>query len=186
MRATKLLLALFPLLAFATAVSAAELPGRAEVGDDIPSYASTKCGGIDDGVSIGKTLCYTCRAGDEPIFYVFAKKPNDLVAKLAKQIETIVVEKKDQKAAAVVNFLGDPKNESTRKEIADFGKRHDLKHVSLTITGDGSKFAIDDADEVTVILFEKGIIRLRNTVKPGMLDDKEISLILRRSKSLLK
>lgn len=170
----------------ANIVFAAESSARPDVGDDIPSYASTKCGGIDDGVMVGKTLCYTCRAGDEPIFYVFATQPSDSLARLVKQIETIVSDHKEKRTAGVVNFLGDPRNVSTRQDVAAFGKQHVFNQVSLTVTGDGSKFGLDDADEVTVILFEKGIIRLRNAVKPGQLDDKTIASIVRRSKSLLK
>jgi hypothetical protein len=168
----------------ATYVTAAEPTQRPDVGDYVPSYASTKCGGIDDGVPAGKTLCYTCRAGQEPIFYIFAKQPSDSLVKLVKQIETLVAARKKEKAAAVVNFLGDPKNEQARKEVADFGVKHDLRNVSLTITSDGSKF--DDGDEATVILFENGIIRLRNSVRRGTLDQKAIDSIIRRSKALLE
>lgn len=170
----------------ATCVTAAEPAQRPDVGDYVPSYASTKCGGIDDKVPVGKTVCYTCRAGEEPIFYIFAKQPSDSLAKLVKQIETLVAAKKEEKAAAVVNFLGDPKNEQARKDVADFGTKHGLRHVSLTVTGDGSKFDLDDGDEATVILFENGIIRLRNSARLGTLDQKAIDSIIRRSKALLE
>ncbi len=173
------------ILLVATYVSAAGPDKRPDVGDDVPSYASTKCGGIDDGVPAGKTLCYTCRAGKEPIIYVFAKQPSDSLAKLVKQIETLVVAKKEKKAAAVINFLGDPKNEQARKDIAEFGVKHNLRNVSLAITGDGSKFKLDDGDEATVILFEKGIIRLRKSAKLGALDEKTIDSIILGSKTLL-
>ena len=36
-----------------------ELTSGVEVGDRIGSYKSTKCGGVDDGVEVGKSLCYT-------------------------------------------------------------------------------------------------------------------------------
>jgi hypothetical protein len=87
------------------------------------------------------------------------------------------------KTAGVVNFPGDLKQEASRQAVAAFGKQHDLKQVSLTVTGDGSKFGLDDADEVTIILLEMGIIRRRNTIKSGQLDNKRIASIVRRSKS---
>lgn len=182
---SKLRLTILFLLFAATYAVSAEPTQSSDVGDYVPSYASTKCGGIDDGVPAGKTLCYTCRAGEEPIFYIFAKQPSDSVVKLVKQIEMLVVAKKNEKAAAVVNFLGDPKNEQARKDIAAFGTKHDLQNVSLTITSDGSKFNLEDGDEATVILFENGIIRLRNSAKVGALDQKAIDSIIRRSKALL-
>ena len=129
-------------LLIATGALAADPAKRPDVGDHVPSYASTKCGGIEDGVPAGKTLCYTCRAGEEPIFYVFAEKPSDPLVDLVKQIETLVIAKKQKKPAAVVNFLGDSKHEQARKDIADFGKKHDLRNVSLTISGDGEKFGV--------------------------------------------
>lgn len=186
LKSSKLRMSIPLFLLAAAYVTAAEPNQRPDVGDYVPSYASTKCGGIDDGVPAGKTVCYTCRAGREPIFYVFAKKPSDSLVKLVKQIETLVVGRKMEKAAAVVNFLGDPKNEQARKEVADFGVKHELGNVSLTITGDGSKFDLDERDEATVILFEDGIIRLRNSARLGALDQKAIDSIVRRSKALLE
>lgn len=174
------------LLVCVTVVSAAEPARRVDVGDDIPSYASTKCGGIEDGVAVGKTLCYTCRAGDEPIFYVFAKKPSEPLAKLVKEIDAVVAARQADKAAAVVNFLGDPKDEAVRQNVGEFGRQHGLKNVSLTITADGSKFELDDADDITVLLFEKGIIRLRSSAKVASFDDKAIATVVRRSKAVLK
>ena len=53
----------------------------------------------------------------------------------------------------MVNFPGDLKQEASRQAVPAFGKQHDLKQVSLTVTGDGSKFGLDDADEVTIILW---------------------------------
>jgi hypothetical protein len=155
------------------------------VGDYVPSYASTKCGGVKDSVAVGKTVCYTCRAGQEPIFYVFAAKRSDALAKLVREIESLVAAHREQKAAAVINFLGDPKNESARTEVAQFGQQHGLHNVSLTITGDSSKFDLDPADEATVILFERNF-RLRNSVKAGQLNEKAIQLISRRAKGLLE
>ncbi len=47
------------MLAMATASNAADLTSGIEVGGNIGAYSATKCGGIDDGVAGGKSLCYT-------------------------------------------------------------------------------------------------------------------------------
>ena len=39
--------------------SAEELTSGVEVGGKITSYKCTKTAGIDDGVAVGKSLCYT-------------------------------------------------------------------------------------------------------------------------------
>ena len=38
---------------------AAEFTSGVQVGERIGAYKSTKCAGVDDGVEVGKTLCYT-------------------------------------------------------------------------------------------------------------------------------
>lgn len=43
----------------AAPVPAAELQSGIAVGESVGPYSSTKCGGIDDGVEVGKALCYT-------------------------------------------------------------------------------------------------------------------------------
>jgi hypothetical protein len=48
------------LLAVAVAPAVAEeVKSGVEVGGSITTYSTTKCGGIDDGVKEGASLCYT-------------------------------------------------------------------------------------------------------------------------------
>lgn len=39
-------------------VAAAELQCDIKSGDSVGAYTVVKCGGIDDGVAVGKKLCY--------------------------------------------------------------------------------------------------------------------------------
>lgn len=43
----------------ASAASAVELKSGIPVDGRVPKYKATKCGGGDDGVELGKSLCYT-------------------------------------------------------------------------------------------------------------------------------
>jgi hypothetical protein len=45
--------------AAATVISAADLSSGIPVGDRVGTYSSTKCAGIDDGIAVGKSLCFT-------------------------------------------------------------------------------------------------------------------------------
>ena len=45
--------------AAATVISAGELTSGIAVGEKVGTYTSTKCGGIDDGIAAGKSLCFT-------------------------------------------------------------------------------------------------------------------------------
>lgn len=40
-------------------LDAAEATSGIPVGERVGTYSSTKCGGIDDGIAVGKSLCYT-------------------------------------------------------------------------------------------------------------------------------
>jgi hypothetical protein len=44
---------------FVCAAGAAELESGTPVGEKITSYRCVKVGGVDDGVKVGKELCYT-------------------------------------------------------------------------------------------------------------------------------
>jgi hypothetical protein len=46
-------------LSGASALPAAELTSGIPVGGSMPKYDATKCGGGDDGVQLGASLCYT-------------------------------------------------------------------------------------------------------------------------------
>lgn len=41
------------------ALHAADIESGVEVGGKISAYRTTKCGGVEDGVKRGKSLCYT-------------------------------------------------------------------------------------------------------------------------------
>ena len=45
--------------ACAAAAGANELESGLQVGDRIGAFQSVKCGGAEDGVEVGKQLCYT-------------------------------------------------------------------------------------------------------------------------------
>jgi hypothetical protein len=45
--------------AAATVISAGDLTSGLPVGKKVSTYSSTKCGGIDDGIEVGKSLCFT-------------------------------------------------------------------------------------------------------------------------------
>ena len=62
--------------------------------------------------------------------FIFAKTPSDALAGLVKGIDKVVAENKSKKVAAVVNFTGEP-TDDYREMIKEFGKKHNIKNVSL-------------------------------------------------------
>ena len=59
MRMSGLLGATVLVLTGASALVAAELKSGIPVGGFMPKYDATKCGGGEDGVKLGASLCYT-------------------------------------------------------------------------------------------------------------------------------
>ena len=59
MRVTAVAGAAMLVFAGAHAARAAEITSGIAVDGKVGAYSSTKCGGADDGVEVGKSLCYT-------------------------------------------------------------------------------------------------------------------------------
>ncbi|MCH5374062.1 MAG: hypothetical protein JJ992_08800 [Planctomycetes bacterium] len=51
--------ALMLLCAACAPAPAADVSSGIEVGKSVGTYSCTKCGGVEDGVEVGKSLCYT-------------------------------------------------------------------------------------------------------------------------------
>jgi hypothetical protein len=59
MRVTGVMGAAALVLASTASLYAAELKSGIPVGGSMPKYQATKCGGGEDGVELGASLCYT-------------------------------------------------------------------------------------------------------------------------------
>ena len=160
---------------------------KVDVGDYPPSYASTKCGGVNEGVEEGKTTCYTCRSGNAPLFYVFLKNqsPSKAEKELIAKLNALVGKRKEEKVTGVVNFLGDPESETERESLKKLASQNQWNHLAITVTEHGDKFDLQEGDDVTVIMFEEGVIRLRASLASQDLDSKTTELLISRSKALI-
>jgi hypothetical protein len=47
------------LLAAATSIRAADISSGMAPGEKVGTFSATKCAGVDDGIAVGKSLCYT-------------------------------------------------------------------------------------------------------------------------------
>ena len=59
------------------------------------------------GPAAGKTLCYFCRYGGRPVVTVFVREINEQVADLAKQLDQIVADHREQRMAAFLVVVTD-------------------------------------------------------------------------------
>ena len=116
---------------------------------------------------------------------MFTETPNDDLASLAKQLDKLVVDNEEKKLAVLMNFTGEPTDEYT-ESIAKFGEKHNLKNVTLTVTGDAEKFKISDEAEVTVMHYKGKKVAFNCAVKPGGLKKGVIKAIVEGTGKILE
>lgn len=107
------------------------------------------------------------------------------MASLAKQIDKVVEKNEDKKAAAVINFTGDPSDEYT-EQIKQFAEKNELKNVALTVTQDGGKFKVNDEADVTVMHYLGKKVKYNFAAAKGGLDDKAIKSIVDGTSAILE
>ena len=117
--------------------------------------------------------------------FVFTETPNDDLASLAKQLDKLVVDNEEKKLAVVMNFTGEPTDEYT-ESIAKFAEKHNLKNVTLTVTGDAGKFKVSDEAEVTVMHYKGKKVAFNSAVKPGGLKKDAIKKIVEGTSTILE
>jgi hypothetical protein len=113
-----------------------------------------------------------------------AKTPNDALASLAKQIDKLVADNQEKKLAAVINFTGAPTDDYKAK-IAEFGTKHNLKNVALTITADAERFKINDQAELTMMYYKGKTVKSNHAVVVGGLNAAAVKSIVEGAKTIL-
>ena len=117
--------------------------------------------------------------------FIFAKTPSDALAGLVKGIDKVVAENKSKKVAAVVNFTGEP-TDDYREMIKEFGKKHNIKNVSLTTSTDGDRFRVNDAAEVTVMHYKGKRVKFNFAADKSGLNDDAVKAVVAGAKTILE
>ena len=127
--------------------------------------------------------------GNRPVVFIFARKMDDNLASLVKQLDKIVAANSKQKMASVVNFLG----EETDDVISDakkFGKQHKVKNVALVVPRPSlngpPSFKVNEQAELTVMLYKGRRIVGNYALAAGKLDAKKIKQIVKDATTLVK
>jgi hypothetical protein len=147
-------------LAAAGVVSAEELKSGPAAGDAIaPFYVVKVAGASDDGVEVGKELCYRCKYGSRPMVMVFARKPSDGLTALVKELDEAVAKNSEKQLKAFVNIVGENK-EDAEKAAKDLAKKDSFANVPIVVpeeTENGpDNYGLNPKAEVTVIVAVKG------------------------------
>ncbi len=92
-------------------VVAEEQKSGLQPGDFIGAFDVVKVAGAeDDGVALGKTLCYRCKYGARPMVMVFTRNPQEAATLVAK-LNSAVEKNSGKQLKAFVNVLGEDRDQ---------------------------------------------------------------------------
>lgn len=149
-------------LAFASAVTAKDDEAGPRVGASLSPFDVVKCGGAEDGIEVGETLCYRSRNGIRPQVIVFARAGDKLkkITELTKQLDAWVAESKNNRA--FVSVLGDSVDDA-KEAATQFAESLELKAVPVAVPSavksGPETYSISKDQQVTVLVVKRGRIR---------------------------
>jgi hypothetical protein len=120
---------------------------------------------------------------------VFARKTDDTLASLVKQIDQMVADNKDQNMASFVNFLGSDA-ESLKIAVRELGTAHNIQNVALVVPvvheNGPDNMKIDPRADVTVVVYKDMTVAANHAFTDGELDETRIATILADAKKILE
>jgi hypothetical protein len=172
----------------ATSVQAADLKSGLQVGDAVGAFYVEKVGGAEDGVAVGKKLCYRCRMGSRPTVMIFTRSADKQVASLLKQIDSIVAANKDSKAGSFVSVLGaDSKSaKATAAKLGSYDNVAVVVPVEKDVVAGAANQKISAKADLTVVIMKGGKVAANHAFAKGSLDAKAIKAIIADAGSHLK
>lgn len=143
------------------------------------------------GPRAGKTLCYACAFGKHSVINIQAKKLNDKVLALIKQLDSLVAPagkiKGDSKHAFVVYLTEDP--EAAEKELTAIAKKLELKNIPLTIYDELSgprPYKLSTDAELTVMMWEDAKVTANHAFSAGGMKKGDVKVVMASAKKHLK
>ncbi|HWA98402.1 MAG TPA: hypothetical protein VG713_07915 [Pirellulales bacterium] len=156
----------------AGAVLAADFKSGLQPGQKIPAFDVKKiAGAADDGVEVGKELCYRCKYGSRPMVMVFTRKTDEKIADLVKKLDDAVAKNGEAQLRAFVNVLGDDRSaaENAANELASATKPANVPVVVPVEFKNGpDNYGINPAADVTIIIAKGGEVTSNLTFEKGL------------------
>lgn len=177
------ILALCVLASTAMVTEAADLTSGLQVGD----YPGAFYVADITGPAAGEKLCYRCRFGGRPVVNIFARKLDENVAKLIKEIDGVVGKNADHEMKAFVVLLSDDPDaqEASLKQAA---KDHGIAHTPLTVYENSvgpAKYKISKDADVTVMMWVESDVKANHALKASELNGDAIAKIVGDTRKIL-
>lgn len=131
-----------------------------QTGDRAGAFYVTKVdGAAEDGVKVGRNLCYRCKNGARPQVMVFTRSTDKNVVAFLKSLDEAITKNEDKQLRGFVNLLGEDKEElnETAKKVT---KSSETKNIPFVVPNESENgpddYGINPKAEVT-ILYVKGL-----------------------------
>lgn len=151
------------LLAGVSLLSAAETKSGLQCGEQIGAFYVTKLAGAkDDGVEVGKNLCYRCKNGARPQVMIFTRSSDEKVVKLIQELDAAVAKNSGKQLRAFVNYLG-TEQASAKADAEKLATASKAKNVPFVLPNEFENgpddYGINPKAEVTIIMAEGGTVK---------------------------
>jgi hypothetical protein len=128
----------------------------------------------------GKTLCYRCELGNDPVVCIFARRITAPLESLFKGLDARIASGKDRLKALVVFLTDDP--DQTVAKLEALAARCALAHVPLTLVNNPygpQDYKIADAAEVTILLWRGPTVRFSRAFARGKMTEADVKDVFR-------
>jgi hypothetical protein len=164
-------IAVLALLAFVSAATAEEIKSGLESGERIGAFNVTKLAGADeDGVEVGKNLCYRCKNGGRPQVLIFTRSSDEKVVSLVKELDAAITKNSDKELCAFVNYIGEDKSSAT-EDAKKLAKSTGAKNVPFVLPNEfengPDNYGINAKADVTILLVEGGTVVANHAYQSG-------------------
>ena len=179
----KKLLSVAVALVLASSVMAGEVKSGLECGENPDAFNVKDITGPFEGTS----LCYRCRLGGRPVTADFARTLSDDLAKLVKEVDSVVEKNKDKQAGAFVELLSkDPDSEESK--VKEFAKKHNLKTPLTVFDGEAGppSYKIAKDADITVNLWNQSKVEANHAFAKGGLNKDSVAKIVADAEKMLK
>lgn len=178
-------------LALSLAVGATAFAGEpaAELKSGMKDGALVPAFNVKDvtGPSKGESLCYRCQYGSRPVVSIFARKVDDNLAKLVKEVDSTVGKNQEKQMRAFVVVLTDDAD-SVEADLKAMADKHGIKHTPLTVY-DGKagpqSYKINKDADVTVLMWNKSRVTANHGFAAGKVDEAAVKAVVKETGKIL-
>jgi hypothetical protein len=170
------------LLLASLAVGADPIASGLQTGQRPGPYSSI----VSVGPQRGTSHCFICETADRPMVVVFARQPNDSLAKLVRGLDQQLAIHKVEELRAWVTFLSDDQLTLDPK-LVKWAQDQAIKAVPLSVfedLGGPPAYRLNRNADVTVLLAVKQKVVQNFAFRAGELTEERIATIVKAASAL--